>query len=190
MRIKYGSAPTRLVLVMLVGFGGVAESPLAFSQGLSINSGSISIRALAERQRRLEEAEFLNSLNPSRPVSPLSPVAPSSPVAPVAPTASPMNFMPGDNSGVEILPPMGFSPAPTPAPPPAPVQEFSPANKVLSVYGPEGKLTAEVSAKRGAVQQYQVGSNWEGNRVIGISREGVTILRGGKTRMVPVGGRL
>lgn len=183
MRTNYKSVSIRLALVLLIGFGGSTQAPLASAQGLSISSGSISIRALAERQRRLEEAEFLKSLNPASPISSAASVN-------VAPPASPLNFTPGGNNGVEVLPPVGFSPAPTPAPAPAPAPVFSPVNKVLSVYGPEGRLVAEVSANRGTVLQYQVGSDWGGYRVIGISREGVTVLRGGKTRMVPVGGRL
>ena len=141
---------------------------LAHAQNLSVTEGAISIRALADRQRRLEQLEFLNNINPEN----------------TAPRMIDSPLLQGSEESVQVLPPLGMQPAPVVE------KEFEPVNSVLSVYGPEGDLTAEVAGSQGAIKQYRVGSAWAGYQITNISREGVTVARAGKTRLVPVGGKL
>ncbi|MCR2747607.1 hypothetical protein [Limnobacter parvus] len=168
MRIKQN----RLSFLVLAGWVGLAVLPaglnVAHAQNLSVTEGAISIRALADRQRRLEQLEFLNNINPEN----------------TAPRMIDSQSLQVGGESVQILPPLGMQAAPVVE------QEFEPVNTVLSVYGPEGKLIAEVAASQGAIKQYQVGSAWAGYRITDISREGVTVVRSGKTRLIPVGGKL
>ncbi len=176
MRIKQGLVSFVLSFCMFSALGLFVHSDEAVSQDLSVNNGSISIRALADRQRRLEEAEFLNSLNPSTAVQP---------------SGAPMIFQPSDDNSVQVLPPVGQENRPF-VPVPIPVEEpkYEPANTVLSVYGPEGNLVVEVAGKKGEVNRYRVGNSWAGHQIVAISRDGVTVSKGNKNRTIAVGGRL
>ncbi len=145
----------------------------AHAQGLQVTEGSISIRALAERQRRMEEAEFLSKLNPGMTV----------------PGQTGMAFQPDPGvaaaaaAAIQNLPPLSVEPL-------LPKEPEFPANTVLSVYGPEGDLVAEVSQKGDNIAQFSVGDVWAGYTIVGISSQGVAIRKGSRTRTVAVGGRL
>lgn len=182
------------------------------SSDVQLKQGVITIRALADRQRKIEEAEFLNRLNPSSNanVSPHVSLRPSgnsgsSPAPgfeerpldfpqPAGPGAMP-NMQGGSFPPVQELPAIRSNQAGK-QPPPLQVQEVeraAAANTVLSVYGQEGKLTVEVALKGGEIAQYRVGDQWNGYRIKQISREGVSVLKikgGEDERLVPVGGTL
>jgi hypothetical protein len=154
--------------------GGLFMQVQLHAQTAVLNENGISIRALADRQRKAEEAEFMSRLNPGKN------------------TVS-GNFstpVPGSNAAVQVLPPLGpeFSGAPLSVR----VQETSQpaANTVMSVYGPESSLIVEVASKGGSIMRYRIGEEWNGHRIVKIDKDGVTVQRGGKSRLVPVGSRL
>jgi hypothetical protein len=155
----------------------LAQAP-SHAQEVRLIEGSISVRALADRQRRLEEAEFLNRLNPGSP--PLITQGLNFSVPPQNGAAA----TEGQPPAVQNLPPIGLEASGAKAD-----TGYLP-NTVLSVYGPEGELTAEVSQLKGKIEKYRVGDSWAGYQIISISLDGVAVSRGGRTRTVAVGGRL
>lgn len=175
------------------------------SGSIQLKEGVITIRALADRQRKLEEAEFLNRLNPSsgNPANTQSSFRPlNSQGSAAAPGGQFQDGQGGtlDASGsaapaVQELPVVRGNQAGS-FTPPMPVQVLErpmPVNTVLSVYGQEGKLTAEVALKGGKIALYRVGDAWNGYRITQISRDGVAVLKlkgGASERLIPVGGTL
>ncbi len=178
MRIKWTPSLTMLLLASIGALlAGMIHEP-AYSQNLRVTEGSISIRALAERQRRLEEAEFLNRLNPGS--APVQIPGLSFPV----PQPGDAESVGGQPAPVQSLPPVGVELVPVAAEP-----EYLP-NTVLSVYGPEGQLTAEVAQRKGQIEKYRVGDGWAGYKIVDISRDGISVSRGGRVRVIAVGARL
>lgn len=144
----------------------------AGAQGLQVTEGSISVRALAERQRRMEEAEFLSKLNPGMNLPGQSTTFQPDPGVAAAAAAA-----------IQNLPVLGLEPL-------LPKEPDFPVNTVLSVYGPEGELVAEVSQKGDNIARFSVGDLWSGYKIVNISQDGVAVSKGGRTRTVAVGGRL
>lgn len=208
-----GQLPLTLLCVCLA----VLLAPTAVfaqkeSSDLQLKQGVITIRALADRQRKIEEAEFLNRLNPSSnlPAGPqvsLRPSGNSGSAAAPGYDDRPMDF--SQQAGQGGIPNMQGVPFPPVQELPAirsnqagkqlpnlQVQEVerpAAANTVLSVYGQEGKLTVEVALKGGEIARYRVGDQWSGHLIKQISREGVSVtkIKGGENeRLIPVGGTL
>lgn len=157
------------------------HSGSAQAQGLQITEGQISIRALAERQRRMEEAEFLSKLNPGSGLSQM-PQLPLS-LLNLQAQAGALGAAVDQSAAVQNLAPLMLEPL-------RPAEPEVPVNTVLSVYGPEGQLVAEVSKKGGNIERYEVGDSWAGYTIVSISAEGVALSKGGRNRLVSVGGRL
>ncbi|MCQ8895030.1 hypothetical protein NQT62_01095 [Limnobacter humi] len=133
------------------------------------SSGSISIRALADRQRKIEEAEFLNKLNGTPAASSLAEGVPT-PAEPGQPAMPPLR---------------NFFPAVEEEPVPA-------RNTVMAIYGPLGELKLEVADGKGGVQTYRQGDVWNGHRIVSLSEQGVVIEKTGSTksrRTISVGAR-
>lgn len=172
--LKHALATALSFGAMSLGLSMVSFPSVA--QQLQVTEGSVSIRALADRQRRIEEAEFLSLLNPGS-----APQAPqfALPILNIQPPAG--TFDP--QSPVQALPPIGLNPSLFREP------EIA-VNTVLSIYGVEGKLLAEVAKKGGNIERYAVGDSWAGYKIVSISADGVAIARSGKTRLVSVGGTL
>ena len=134
------------------------------------SSGSISIRALADRQRKMEEAEFLNKLNGT----------------PAASTGAEGAAAPNTDPGQSAMPPIrNFFPLVEEEPVPA-------RNTVMAIYGPLGELKLEVADGKGGVQTYRQGDLWNGSRIVSLSEQGVLIEKPGSAkarRTIPVGAR-
>ncbi|HEY1059471.1 MAG TPA: hypothetical protein VGE55_12140 [Limnobacter sp.] len=133
------------------------------------SSGGISIRALADRQRKIEETEFLNKLN-------------GTPTASSAGDGAPAPADPGQSG----MPPIRSL---------FPLVEEEPVaarNTVMAIYGPLGDLKLEVADGKGGVQTYRQGDVWNGHRIVSLSEQGVQIEKTGAAksrRTIPVGGR-
>lgn len=159
-------------------FGLASVMPnTAFAQALEPGAqGVISIRALAERQRKAEQVEFLNKLSGQSSNNQLAPPPASEPI---------LSFQP-DNT---IAPDFGQANSALQA-----LIETPPLarNTIVAIYGPAEKLTMEVADGRGGLEYYKVGDRWANHRIVALDQNGAQLeaLAAPRNRLrVPLGGQ-
>ncbi|WP_370263147.1 hypothetical protein [Limnobacter sp.] len=165
--------PRTSLLAMALSLAALAAPfthPLALAQDAA-GQGVISIRALAERQRKIEQQEFLNKITGQAPQANTQQQA--------APTA---------NNSVDV-PPLEL---PSPALQALMEPTYTPKNTILAIYGPVEDLTMEAADGRGGIDYFKVGQRWANHRIVALGQEGAVLepLNGkGKRIRVPMGGQ-
>ncbi|HEX4918660.1 MAG TPA: hypothetical protein VFV43_12240 [Limnobacter sp.] len=162
MRIKAG--------VLLIAVLGAHATPWAQE---AREAGSISIRSLAEHQRKIEQQEFLNKLSGQSSSAGRS--AESNAPAPDGNPAT--QAVQGASFALEALM----------------EQSYTPKNTILAIYGPVEKLTMEVADGKGGIEYFTQGQRWGAYRIVSIGQQGAVLepVNGkGKRLTVPLGGQL